>query len=237
MCGRYGLTLDQEALAVAFGVDRFVIEHHPRYNIAPSQEVPALVEGKRGRRVVGFRWGLVPYWAKEPKVGYRSINARSETVARRATFRDAWARPRRCLVLADGFYEWRKPRSGRGPKLPFWIYLKDRRPFGFAGLWERWNGADQPLFTCTILTTDANSLVAPIHDRMPVILADDQAWNAWVDPDIPSEDLVDLLSRHPSETMLTHPVSTYVNDPDNEGPACIEPLAEHPESNAGSGSA
>lgn len=224
MCGRYGLTVDQEALATAFGVERFLVEHDPRYNIAPSQEVPALVAGRRGRRVVGFRWGLVPYWAEDPKIAYRTINARSETVATRATFRSAWERPRRCLVLADGFFEWRKPASGRGPKLPYWIRLADRRPFGFAGLWERWNGGDEPLVTCTILTTDANALVAPIHGRMPVILGTETAWNAWVDPEIPSEELVGLLTPYPAGEMHAHPVSRYVNSPDNEGPECVEPV-------------
>ena len=233
MCGRYGLTIEQEAIAAAFEVERFLTEHHPRFNIAPSQDVPVLVDDGRGRRVLPFRWGLVPYFADHPKVGFRSINARSESVATRPAFRAAWERPRRCLVLADGFYEWRQPeataegrdqaepRAKKGKKVPHWIFLADRRPFGFAGLWERWKGESEVLFTCTILTTRANSLVAPIHDRMPVILADPDDWNAWIDPGIPSEALGAYLSPYSAPGMSEYPVSTYVNDPVNEGPVCI----------------
>jgi putative SOS response-associated peptidase YedK len=228
MCGRYGLTIEQEAIAAAFGVERFLTEHHPRFNIAPSQDVPVLVEGARGRRVTAFRWGLVPYFAEHPKVGFRSINARSESVATRPAFRAAWERPRRCLVLADGFYEWRKPEdvgedtpARKGGKIPYWIFLADRRPFAFAGLWEKWQRGGDPLFTCTILTTRANALVAPIHDRMPVILALRQDQDAWIDPRVPSESLGDRLSPWPAQEMSAYPVSTYVNDPVHEGPACI----------------
>ena len=235
MCGRYGLTIEQEAIAAAFEVERFLTEHQPRFNIAPSQDVPVLVEDARGRRVLPFRWGLVPYFADHPKVGFRSINARSESVATRPAFRAAWERPRRCLVLADGFYEWQpaeavaegrdqaEPRVRKGAKIPHWIHLADRRPFGFAGLWEKWHGGGETLLTCTILTTRANSLVAPIHDRMQVILGHADDWNAWIDPGIPSEALGGLLSPRPAEGMSAYPVSTYVNDPANEGPDCISP--------------
>jgi putative SOS response-associated peptidase YedK len=231
MCGRYGLTIEQEAIAAAFEVERFLAEHQPRFNIAPSQDVPVLVEDARGRRVLPFRWGLVPYFADHPKVGFRSINARSESVATRPAFRAAWERPRRCLVLADGFYEWQPleaavsgARAKSTGKIPHWIYLADRRPFGFAGLWEKWQGAGgETLLTCTILTTSANSLVAPIHDRMPVILGHADDWNAWVDPGIPSEALGGLLSPYSAPGMSAYAVSTYVNDPGHEGPACISP--------------
>jgi putative SOS response-associated peptidase YedK len=233
MCGRYGLTIEQEAIAAAFEVERFLAEHHPRFNIAPSQDVPVLVDDARGRRVLPFRWGLVPYFADHPKVGFRSINARSESVATRHAFRAAWERPRRCLVLADGFYEWRPLDSAdatapsrKKPKIPHWIYLVDRRPFGFAGLWEKWQRGGEPLFTCTILTTRANELVERVHDRMPVVLGRAQDWNAWIDPQIPSEALGSLLSPYPAGEMAAHVVSTYVNDPVNEGPKCI---AEAPE--------
>jgi putative SOS response-associated peptidase YedK len=228
MCGRYGLTIEQEAIAAAFEVERFLTEHHPRFNIAPSQDVPVLVEDARGRRVLAFRWGLVPYFADEPKVGFRSINARAESVATRHAFRAAWERPRRCLVLADGFYEWQRPESAdessaaRNPrKIPHWIYLGDRRPFAFAGLWEKWQRGGEPLFTCAILTTPANALVAAIHDRMPVILAAPDVLDAWLDPGIPSAELEDYLAPYPAGEMRSYPVSTYVNDPANEGPACI----------------
>ena len=228
MCGRYGLTIEQEGIAAAFEVERFLTDHHPRFNIAPSQDVPVLVEDQRGRRVLAFRWGLVPYFADHPKVGFRSINARSESVATKPAFRAAWERPRRCLVLADGFYEWQRPDGGEGSssaptrrKIPHWIFLADRRPFALAGLWEKWQRGSDSLFTCTILTTRANALVAPIHDRMPASLARPEDWRAWIDPRIPSDALEDRLSPHPAEDMAAYPVSTYVNDPVNEGAACI----------------
>lgn len=229
MCGRYGLTIDQEATAVAFGVDSFLIDHHARYNIAPSQPVPALVDGRHGRRVVGLRWGLVPSWADDPRIGFKTINARSESVASRPSFRDAWARPRRCVLLADGFYEWASAENG-GAKRPHWITMADGRPFGFAGLWESWRprgrgsvGDDDPLLTCTILTTEANDLLAPIHPRMPVILGDAEAWNAWADPAIPSEELRGYLAPFDPNAMGARPVGTFVNNANHEGPECLSP--------------
>ncbi len=222
MCGRYGLTIDQETVAATYEVERLLFNHEPRYNIAPSQDVPVLLDDERGRRVEGFRWGLVPFWADDPKIGYRTINARAETVAGKPAFRNAWKRRRRCLVLATGFYEWQKPASGKGPKRPHWIRLADARPFGFAGLWERWDGGGEPLYTCTILTTDANELVGPIHPRMPVILGERWSWNAWVDPEVAPAEAEASLAPYPAEEMHAQPVSTYVNSPRNEGPQCIE---------------
>jgi putative SOS response-associated peptidase YedK len=149
-------------------------------------------------------------------------------VAVRPTFKAAWERPRRCLVPADGFYEWQRPepadersvaRAQR--KIPHWIYLADRQPFAFAGLWEKWQRGGESLFTCTILTTRANDLVAPIHDRMPVIVAAPDVMSAWLDPGIPSAELEGFLAPYPAGEMGSYAVSTYVNDPANEGPACI----------------
>jgi putative SOS response-associated peptidase YedK len=225
MCGRYGLTIEQEALAVAYGVDALLTDHQPRYNIAPTQTVPAIVEGNGQRRVGGLRWGLIPSGATDPSVGNRMINARSETVGVRGAFRRAWSQRRRCLILADGFYEWRKPPSGKGPKVPHWIRMADGRPFGFAGLWERWRGKGEEIRSCTILTTDANELVLPIHDRMPVILGHPEEWDAWIDPSIPSPELDGLFRPYEPEDMAVRRVSTYVNNPANEGPACIDPVA------------
>ena len=223
MCGRYGLTIDQEALSIAYGVDVLLTEHEPRYNIAPSQEVPVLLENEHGRRIEGFRWGLVPSSSKDTKIRYRTINARSETVSVKPAYRGAWRQRRRCLILADGFFEWQELPSGRGPKVPHWIHMADGRPFGFAGLWERWDGQGQTLLSCTILTTAANALVAPIHDRMPVILGDESAWNLWVDPQVPSADLTGALASYPPGEMHAYAVTTHVNRPANEGPECIEP--------------
>lgn len=225
MCGRYGLTLDQQELLANYGAELFG-EHVPRFNIAPSQDIPVLIEDEGGRRIEAFRWGLVPFWAKDPKIGYRMINARSETADRKPAFRDAWKAGRRCLVLANGFYEWQKPADGKGPKIPHWIRMADGRPFGFAGLWERWGSGDDVIRSCTILTTDANDLVKPLHDRMPAVLGDEAAWKAWVDPDVPSEEVKKLLRPYPGEEMHAHPVSTLVNKPANEGPDCVEPTPE-----------
>jgi putative SOS response-associated peptidase YedK len=225
MCGRYGLTMDQQDLLANYGAELFM-DHVPRFNIAPSQEVPVLVQDERGRRIEGFRWGLIPSWAKDPKIGYRMINARSETAARKPAFRDAWRARRRCLVLADGFYEWQQSPSGKGPKVPHWIRMADGRPFGFAGLWEEWGPQDGVIRTCTILTTEPNDLVKRIHDRMPVVLAEEAQWTAWVDPAVPSEEVEELLVAPPSEEMHAQPVSTFVNKPANEGPGCIAPVAE-----------
>jgi len=224
MCGRFTLTLDQEALSVAYGVEAFLTSHAPRYNIAPSQEVAVLVQGDGIRRVDGFRWGLVPSWARDPSIGNRMINARSETVADKPAFRNAWVRGRRCLVLADGFYEWQAPPDGSGPKVPHWIHRVDRRPFGFAGLWERWGHREDPLFTCTILTTRPNAVVRPIHDRMPVLLGAPHEWDRWVDPSVPSRDLEELLAPSPDDALQARVVSTRVNRPGNEGPECIRPV-------------
>jgi len=225
MCGRYRLTIDQQEQLEVYVAELFEEEDRgSRYNIAPTQRVPVLVIQDDTRWIRGFRWGLVPSWAKDPAIGNRMINARSETVAEKPSFRTAWKHRRRCLVLTDGFYEWQKPADGKGPKIPHAIEMADGRPFGFAGLWERWGSEDDPLFTCTILTTDANELVKPIHDRMPVILGDAEEWDAWVDPDVPSDELDGLLRPYPSEELHAYPVSTYVNKPGNEGPECVDPV-------------
>ena len=229
MCGRYGLTIDQEALSIAYGVDRLLIDHLPRFNIAPSQDVPVLLDDGHGRRVEGFRWGLVPASAGGPRIGYQTINARSETASVRPIFRDAWRERRRCLVLADGFFEWAARPSGVGPKRPHWIHMMDGRPFGFAGLWEPWDGDGGPLCSCTILTTEPNTLVEPIHDRMPAVLGDESAWDAWLDWRVASDDLQELLEPDPHGEMQAYPTTTYVNHAGNEGPDCLEAATENPD--------
>ena len=223
MCGRYGLTLKREELDGAYPVDVVLTEHHPRWNIAPTQDAPVLVSDGQRRFVDAFRWGLVPHWSKDPSMGARMINARSETVATKPAFRDAWRERRRCLVLADGFYEWKRPASGRGPKTPFWIGMEDGRPFGMAGLWERWGPKNAPLLSFTVLTTEPNPLLGQIHDRMPVVLPPER-WERWVDPAVPSPALADLLVPLPAGQMRAREVSTYVNDPKHEGEACVVPV-------------
>ncbi len=192
-----------------------------QYNIAPSQQVLVVRRSRtNGYEVAEMKWGLVPYWAKESKVGYSTINASSENVARSATFRDAF-KHRRCLVPADAFYEWQKV-FGMKAKQPYAIRMADGSPFAFAGLWERWGREDQCLETCTIMTTDANEVMVPIHNRMPVIL-DPKDYAAWMakDNDNPGE----LLKPSPAERMHTYRISTRVNRPENESPECLEALS------------
>lgn len=220
MCGRFTLTTNLGAIAARFGVTRFLEEVGPRYNIAPTQPV-IVVNDDGSRHLTEMRWGLIPSWAKEPTIGNRMINARAETVATKPAFRAA-LRKRRCLIPADGFYEWQQ--VGRR-KQPVYITLKTREPFSFAGLWETWTSPDgEEIKTCTIITTEANDLMKPIHDRMPVILTPD-AEAVWLDPAIqdPAR-LLALLTPYPSEAMEVYPVSTSVNNPSNDGPECVTPL-------------
>lgn len=218
MCGRYTLTVDQEALQVALGVEGLV---HPRarFNIAPTQEAPAVVFSEGRPRGRSLRWGLVPSWARDPSVGNRMINARSETVAEKPSFRGPFRRSR-CLIPADGFFEWRKEAEG---KVPFWIHMEDGSVFTMAGLWDRWERkGEEPLETFTILTTEANDLLRPLHERMPVIVTP-EARDRWLDPDAPEADLRVLLGSHPGEPMGVRQVSTRVNSPRHDDPSCLAP--------------
>jgi len=221
VCGRYTLSTDPATLATAFGLAATPTVE-PRYNIAPTQPVGAVrVEGGE-RRFVRLRWGLIPSWAKDPSIGSRLINARAETVVEKPSFRTA-LRLRRCLVVADGFYEWqRRPDGG---KQPYHIRLVDGRPFAFAGLWERWaDPTGAPVETCTILTTAANALMATIHDRMPVIL-DAADYAAWLDPERRDPVAVlPLLAPYPPERMAAHPVSSRVNRPSEDVPELVNSL-------------
>ena len=196
----------------------------PRYNIAPSQLIAAIrIDPDRAtRKLVMLRWGLIPSWAKDPKIGNQCINAKAETVAEKPSFRSAFKK-RRCLIVATGFYEWQI--QGR-TKQPIWIGLRSHHPFAFAGLWERWTPAEgEPLETCTIITTEPNDLMAPIHNRMPVILAP-TAYDQWIDPTLQHiEPLKALLRPYPSEELTAYPVSTLVNNPRHDVPQCLEPVS------------
>jgi putative SOS response-associated peptidase YedK len=215
MCGRYTLKTRAGALAEHFDLPEVPVLT-PRYNIAPSQPV-AVVRG--GPELAQMRWGLIPAWADDPAIGHRMINARAETVAERPAFRAAFRR-RRCLVLADGFYEWQR-QDGR--KQPFYFRLRDGGPFAFAGLWERWEKGDEPIESCTLLTTEANAVVDPVHDRMPVVL-DPGDYRRWLDPRVDRPDeLQPLLRPYPAAQMVAHPVGLLVNDPRRDEPRCIEP--------------
>ena len=225
MCGRFTLRTDPETLTETFPgfTTPAADEMSPRYNIVPSQRV-AVVPNNRENSVEFFQWGLIPSWAKDPKIGNRMINARSETLAEKPSFRTPYKR-RRCLILSDGFYEWRA-EPGSKTKTPFYIRLKSEKPFAFAGLWEAWspNIDDDPLLSCTIITTAPNSLMETIHRRMPVILEPD-AYDLWLDPsDQPPNQLDGLLKPYPAEEMMAYPVSRLVNRPSNDSPNCIAPV-------------
>ncbi len=221
MCGRFTLTSDLRALELRFDFRAAGLDYTPRYNVAPTQEVLTVVRGSQNRAEY-MRWGLVPSWAKDPSIGARMINARSEGIAEKAAFRNAFKK-RRCLVLADGFYEWR--RDGR-TRTPMRIVLKSNEPFAFAGLWESWKSPDgQVLHSCSIATTTPNELLATIHDRMPVILSE-EAERIWLDPE--QQDarvLTGVLTPFPAGSMDAYQVSSVVNSARNETPQCVHPVA------------
>jgi putative SOS response-associated peptidase YedK len=220
MCGRYTLRTPVDTLAERFEIDDTPSSTAASYNVAPTQGVATvLVEGGK-RKLEMLHWGLIPSWADDPSIGNKMINARAETVAEKPSFRKAF-RNHRCLVLADGFYEWQKTANG---KQPYYIRMEDDSPFAFAGLWERWKNGSE-VRSATIITTDANDIVAPIHNRMPVILHPED-YGLWLDPDFDEkEPLTTLLKPYPAEAMEAYPVSRRVNSPSNNEPSCIEAVA------------
>ncbi|MBX0330431.1 SOS response-associated peptidase [Oscillochloris sp. ZM17-4] len=220
MCGRYTLRASGGQVAEQFGLAD-APQLAPRYNIAPTQLVPVVRAGAEGRELALLRWGLVPFWAKDLAIGAKMINARSETVAEKPAFRAA-LRQRRCLILADGFYEWQATPGG---KQPFYFRVGDGAPFAMAGLWESWRGPDDATVqTCTILTTRANPLLAPLHDRMPVILPPDE-YRLWLDPSLrEAGPLEHLFDPFPAEDMDAYPVGKDVNRVANDSAALIAPL-------------
>ncbi len=223
MCGRFTLRTPQYTLPL-FGVKPAGLL--PQFNIAPSQQVLVIRHNPltQGRELASLRWGLIPAWAEDPQIGNRHINARAETAAAKPTFRQAF-KAGRCLVPADGFYEWRRINRH---KQPYFIALKDGRPFAFAGLWERWQRDDRQIDSCAILTTEANELVASLYHRMPVILAPED-FDRWLDPAIQdAAALAHLLCPYPAAEMIAHPVSKLVNSPANNLAECIAPQPEPP---------
>jgi putative SOS response-associated peptidase YedK len=227
MCGRYSITTPVEAMRGLFGFAGPGLNLQPRYNAAPTQELPVVRRVAEGddRELVLLRWGLVPPWAKDVKIAARLINARAETVAEKPSFRAAFRR-RRCLVPADGFYEWKKAAGG-GQKQPFRIRLPDGGPFAFAGLWERWQAeGGEAVESFTIVTTKAAPSVRDIHLRMPVILPPAE-YQHWLDPAADADDLGALL--RPYEAALdTYPVATTVNNVRNDSPDCLKAVTEIP---------
>ena len=220
MCGRFTMAMDAEGIQMALQLGQMPADWRRRYNIAPSQPIPCVTDPKL-RNVVMLRWGLVPSWAKEASIGYKMINARSETAQEKPSFRQAF-KQRRCLILADGFYEWDK-LSGRA-KRPYYFTLRGGAPFAFAGLWESWQPREgprdqAPLLTATILTTQANSLVGQYHERMPVMLSGDKLWDWLLETDPAA--LQALLRPYPAEEMQAWEVSNQVNRPAEDEPSLI----------------
>src|SRR5512140_616907 len=221
MCGRFTLFEADKILSKEFGVSGFP-SLSPRYNIAPSQPIAAVRATTASSREIAFlRWGLIPSWSKDPAIGNRLINARAETAAEKPSFRNAFRR-HRCLIPANGFYEWQRQERG---KQPYFIRMRDGRVFAFAGLWDRWESPNEGVIeTCTILTAAANAVLSPIHDRMPVILPQTD-YAQWLDPAPKNMDtLSPLLVPFPPEDMLAIPVSPRVNAPSNDDEKCIAPL-------------
>jgi putative SOS response-associated peptidase YedK len=225
MCGRYTLRTKLNVLLQQFEAEMAEeLDYRPRYNIAPTQNVFAVRRPEQGakRELVELRWGLIPVWAKDAKIAYSTINARGDTVAEKPAFRSAFKK-RRCLILADGYYEWLKEGKAKLPQL---YEIDGGKSFAFAGLWEYWPGPKddpkaEPIESCTIVTTDANKLAAKVHDRMPVILDSDD-YDLWLDPSIDDRaKLEKLIKPYPVKAMSVRPVSTYVNNVKNQGEQCI----------------
>ncbi len=220
VCGRFVRITPVSVLALKFKAEKVSSNLAPSYNIAPTQEV-VIINDEGVRQIIQCTWGFIPSWAKHPAIGYTMINARSETIARKRAFRSAFKK-RRCLVMADGFYEWRT--EGK-KKFPMYIRLKSGECFGFAGLYNVWKSPDgKQICTCTIITTEANDTVKPMHDRMPVILPRDKE-DSWLDPaNENKEQLLGILKPYPAEEMIAFEVSTDVNSPQHNTPSNIQPL-------------
>jgi putative SOS response-associated peptidase YedK len=222
MCGRFAFYSPREAITELFNVE-FPLELEPRFNISPTQYVVALRQQENEAQGVTIepallRWGLIPSWAKDPRVGNRMINARAETVDTKPSFRAAFKR-RRCIVLADGFFEWRRTDDG---KTPYYISMKNRQPFAMAALWEHWRGGDSVIESCAIITTVANRMMTKLHDRMPVVLSTENT-RQWIDTANSSrEALLSLLVPADDNSLQYWEVSRSVNNSRNEGPGLIE---------------
>ncbi len=225
MCGRFTQTKEVELLRQRFGISEVRVAGGPAFNLAPTDAVPAVLAPNAGRTLDAMRWGLVPPWAGDLRQQPQPINARSETIGSSRLFRRLIP-SQRCLVLADSFFEWGGPK---GKRQPYRIRLKADEPFALAGLWDLWRDPGNPaveIKSCTVLTTSANALLEPLHERMPVILSPEQE-AAWLDPSIGAlEPLVPLFAPYPAERMELYPVSAAVNDARHKGPECIAPLAQ-----------
>jgi len=219
MCGRYSFAIEDELIRERFGVTVRSAIYKARYNCAPSQDL-AVITNEEPSVLNFFRWGLIPFWAKDPSIGNKLINAKAETIHEKPSFKNAF-RSRRCLVLSDGFYEWKKTRD----KIPYRITLKKGAPFAMAGIWEKWNSPDgHQVRSFSIITTGPNALMEKIHDRMPVILParEERTWLGNTGPD----ELLSLLKPYPAGEMEAYPVSRLVNNPKNDTPEILALLKE-----------
>lgn len=221
MCGRFTLTVDPSELRDLFEGFIFPQQYSPRYNIAPSQPILAIPNDGKNKADF-FQWGLIPSWSKDPKIGNKLINARGETISEKPSFRGGF-KYKRCLIPADGFYEW-KVQEGTKTKTPYFIHLKDRKPFALAGLWDEWQSpSGESLRTCTIITTTPNELMSNLHNRMPLILKK-KHFSDWLDPAPRTPDsLLHLIQPYPTEDMSAYPVSTMVNRPENDRAELVVP--------------
>jgi putative SOS response-associated peptidase YedK len=235
MCGRFVSASPPDEIAKYFGVEQVSESKlEPSYNVAPTNDIYTVLESGGVRRLAPMHWGLVPIWAKDPKIGNKMINARSETLAEKNAYKHAYSK-KRCIIPADGFYEWERI-EGQKNKQPWFIHRTDEQPLAFAGLWEVWRGpgrdSDEELHSCTIITGSPNEKMAEIHDRMPVILSQDQ-WSTWLDEDQHDLDLLGkLLVPAPASIITMHKVSTEVNNVRNEGPQLTDELDEDDGSDA-----
>lgn len=222
MCGRYTLLADELEILNEFGIEQTIDSYQPSYNIAPGQNVLAIIKDGNEKRAGYLRWGLVPSWANDEKIGYKMINARSETAHEKPSFKNLMAR-KRCLIVADSFYEWKRDGKEKQPKR---IQVDDRKLFAFAGLWDKWKQEDKELFTCTILTKEANDFMQDIHHRMPIILPKNKE-DEWIasGKQHPNE-IHQFLQNVEAEKLNEYNVSSYVNTAKNNDDACIAPLAE-----------
>lgn len=222
MCGRYTLLADKQEILQEFNLNQDLESFHPSYNIAPGQQVLAIIHDGYEKRAGHLRWGLVPAWANDEKIGYKMINARSETAHVKPSFKNLMAR-KRCLIVADSFYEWKRAAEG---KQPIRIQLKNRKVFAFAGLWDKWVNEDKTLFTCTILTKEANPFMRDIHHRMPIILpkVKEEEWLA--SEKLHPNTAYHLLQSIQDDEMVAYPVSKHVNAAKNNNALCIEPIAD-----------
>jgi putative SOS response-associated peptidase YedK len=220
MCGRFSLQTPEDKIREAFNLQvGMQLNLSPRYNIAPSQDIPIIRDTEEGHELTLAKWGLIPHWSKEPQTKYSTINARIETVAEKPTYRTSF-KSKRCLIPADGFYEW---KNINGRKIPHFIHMRKGGVFAFAGIWDRWEGEGETLDSCSIIVMPSNEVMRPIHERMPAIVAPAH-YDLWLDPRVTEKDeIMGLLNSAPSGSLKFYSVSTWVNAPKHDDVRCIQP--------------